>query len=226
MATATEKKQVLDEWNRHFPLHHKWKSQFLIQRNGAMLSGICLDETRDPRSYRPVFFFHNLLVPSKVITLAYAAPLLSRGVYKPLKYGFFSESDVHEFRQQITLCQEDISFEGFVNHIVETIGGRYGAQAVYLPHALRDILTVGSYLGDSAYYLSTLDKVSSLIETKPGINLSIIGSVDQWQKTVSQLIHQANELSIQAEIQAHGLPALDDLGMDYQRIENYWEYFF
>lgn len=225
MATAREKGETLDEWGSYFPLHHKWKNQFLIQRNGALLSGICLDATRDPKAYKPTFFFHNLLAPSKVVTLSYAAPLLSRGVYRPVKYGPLAEADVKEFKGQVCLSHGAITFERFFNHIVDAYRGRYGAQAVYLPHALRDIITVGSFLGDSSYFLSTLDKSAAVIEAKPGVNLNIIGSVSQWVKTVGDLIKQDHGDVIQRELETHGLPVLQDLGMHYSRVENFWERF-
>jgi hypothetical protein len=226
MATAREKRETLDEWSSYFPLHYKWKNQFLIQRNGALLSGICLDITRSPKEYRPTFFFHNLLVPSQVVTLSYAAPLLSRGVYKPLKYGPLAVADVEEFKGQVDLCHTEITFEKFFNHIVDALHGRYGTQAVYLPHALRDIITVGSFLGDSSYYLSTFDECAAAIEAKKtGLNIHIIGSVNKWVKSINTLINQDYESAIQRELETHELPILHDLGMHYSRIQSFWERF-
>jgi len=223
MAAARVKKEALDEWSSYFPHYQKWKDQFLIQRNSALLSGICLDETRDPKAYKPTFFFHNLLVPSQVVTLSYSAPLLSRGVYKPLKYGLLMEEDINEFKRQVNLFQDAITFERFFNHIVDTQHGRYGTQGIYLPHALRDVIVVGSFLGDSAYYLSALDKCAAVIAAKPGVNLNIIGGVSQWVATVVDLVKQDSESVIQMELEAHKLPHLHDIGMQYSRIERFWE---
>lgn len=223
MATAKEKRDLLAKWSAHFPLHQSWKDQFLVRRNGPLLSGICLDLCRDPKTYKPTLFFHNLIVPSPVITLAYAAPLLSRGVNKPLRYAAFSEADVKEFKCQLTLSCEELTFDKFFNHVVAARAGKLGTQAVYLPHALRDVIVVGSFLGDASYYLSVLDHCAEEIEHEPGLNLHIIGSIGQWKESVRDLIGLNYEAAIKKECERHGLAPLPDLGMTYRRPENFWE---
>ena len=227
MTTAKIKKEVLDEWSEHFPQYRQWKNQFLIQRNGCLLSGICLDTTRDPTRYRPTFFFHNLLEPSSSMTLSYGVPLrTTKGGYKELKYGLLTDVDVTEFKHQFLLSHNLVTFENFFNYVLDIRQGRYGAFGFYLPHALTDIITIGSYLGDDSYYLSVLEKCAALIEANRGvINLNIIGSVNQWLKYVEGLIKQDYKSVIQKELEAHKLPLLDDREMSYTRIPNFWEYF-
>ncbi|WKJ90896.1 hypothetical protein QZJ86_01855 [Methylomonas montana] len=221
MATTKEKRESLEEWSAYFPLYQKWKDQFLIQRNGGVLSGICLDTTRDPKTYKPTFFFHNLLVPSPTITLAYATPLLVRGVYKPLKYGVSADVDIRDFKNQIKVACEPITFGIFFDHVMEAQRCGRG----YLPNTLRDLIIVGSSLGDRDYYVSTLEDAASAIEAKSGINLSIIGSISEWSNTVGSLIKQDHDGTISKQIEVHRLPALEDRGMPYRRIEEFWKSF-
>lgn len=135
--------------------------------------------------------------------------------------------DITEFKHQFLLSHNLITFESFFNYVLDIRQGRYGALGFYLPHALTDIITIGSYLGDDSYYLSILDKCAALIEANRGvINLNIIGSSNQWLKTVeSSIISQDFERNIEKEMEVHKLPVLEDCGMSYTRIQNFWEYF-
>jgi hypothetical protein len=226
MATAKEKKAALEGWALHFPHLRSWKNQFLVKRNGGLVSGICLDETRDPKAYDPKFFFHNLLVPFPVMTIAYQAPLVLAGVAKRLRYGNPAEEVIHKFKEHLPLSQTgSLTFERFVEHVIAARHGAFGAQGVYLPHVFRDIITLGSAAGDAAYYRSTLGIAAAKLEATSGFNLAIIGSVHQWRKNVEAAIEQNHEAVAEEQRTALGLPELPDGGLLYQRVENFWECF-
>lgn len=210
----------------HFPSHFLWKNQFLIRRNGPVVSGLCLNETRDKDYYIPTFFIHNLLVPFPVISLSYAAPLLSRGVSKSLKYGSPIDANAVEFIKQVPISKELLTFNKFCEHVVGAYRGAHGNISVYLPHALRDVIVIGSYLGDSAFYTSCIDRAAEVIESKAkNINMQIIGSVSDWKEMVKALIRQDHESVIRSEIYAHKLPEMEDLGMNYERVRDFWMHF-
>lgn len=226
MANAARKKETLNMWGAHFPSHSLWKGQFLIRRNGPVISGLCLNETRDKDYYKPTFFIHNLLVPFPVISLSYAAPLLSRGVSKSLKYGLPVDDEARGFLEQVPVSQELLTFKKFFEHVVGAYRGLHGNISVYLPHALRDIIVIGSSLGDADFYSSCIDDVTEVIESKSKtVNMQIIGSVAHWKEMVKSLIWQDHESVIKAEIHAHKLPEMEDLGMDYHRVSDFWTHF-
>lgn len=219
MAKAKDKREALAEWAGHFPDLVPWKNQFLIRRNGGLLSGICLDELRDPNAYKPTFFFHNLLVPSPVVTLSYAAPLLLRGVYKPVKYGDPGES-IATFKKQLPIDQEP-SLASFIAHVSAACAGKFGAQAIYVPHFFRDVITLGSTR--ESYYLGVIEKCAKAIETLPGINLNLIGSVAEWQADVRHHASCDTDVSIAEQLSKLKLPELSDAGLRVEIVDEFWK---
>jgi hypothetical protein len=222
MATSKEKLMTLEQWRFEFPNLSVWKDQFLIERRGPLVTGVCLDSTRDPQSYKPKFFYHNLTIASPVITLGYAAPLRHRGVARSVKYGVPVGDLAEAFKVQVESLRSKITFDVFVKHIVDTRNGVFGPSAAYLPHALRDISTVGSFLGDTNYFLATLDEAGSSIDAAKDINPNITGSVVDWEKDVLDCINAATEQTVRQNLNALQLPALSKLPMPYARVPHYW----
>lgn len=222
MASTKEKKATIEEWASQFTGLEIWKNQFLIRRNGPLIAGICLDEMRDSKTYKPTAFFHNLLIPFPVVSLSYAAPLTSRGMYLPLKYGGVNEEQVSQFKAQVPWLSEGLSFASFVGHIRAARSGKFGAQAIYLPHAFRDIASVGACLGDAEYYNSTLSDAAAAIAEVPNLNLNLIGSVDAWRQETSAILESDFESLVQSNLRKLKLSDLKDDGMPFERIENYW----
>lgn len=225
MATAKDKSNAQEQWASAFPNLCRWKTNFLIQRAGALIAGICLDETRDPKTYKPTFFFHNLLVSSPVVTISYAAPLLGRGVFKPVKYGDAVDSVICDFKQQITALNNPVNFAAFVNHIMLAAKGKYGVQAVYLPHVFRDIISIGASCGDQDFFSNSLDEATSKIANTAGLNFAIIGSVDAWRSQVEKMIAVDHAAVIDDHSKQLKLPKLEDRGLPYLRIDGYWNLF-
>ena len=221
MAKAKEKRAALGQWAEYFEGFESWKNQYLIRRNGGLISGICLDETRDPSAYKPTFFFHNLLIPSPVLTLAYAAPYLVRGVYKPVKYGTPVDELVPSFREQVPMLSGEVTMLSFVAHAKAAHQGKFGAQAVYLPHFFRDVITLGVCFGESDYYRRSVHDAASMIGNTNGINMNLIGSVEEWQREIERIVDKDCSRSIDENLQQLQLPQLEDRGLVVERIENY-----
>jgi hypothetical protein len=218
MTKMNDQRSALQEWAEQFPDFTPWKNQFLIRRNGGLISGICLDKLRDPNAYKPTFFFHNLLVPSPVVTLAYAAPLLSRGVYKPVKYGHIGES-IKEFRMQVPI-DEIPSISKFVDHVSASRAGKHGAQAIYIPHFFRDVITLG--ISQEPRYLETIDTAVEVISNLSGINLNLIGSIADWKFELLQLANRDSTAAITDQIKKLKLPAISDGGFRVETVVDFW----
>lgn len=220
MATTKEKTATLDLWAAAFPDHTAWNGKFLLRRNGPLLSGICLDEMRDPKTYRPTFFYHNLICDWPVLTLGYSVSLQQRGVPKALKYGSVGDEPVG-LKDQIEAARLPASFPLFLKHISEARRGAFGPMAVYLPHALRDVMSVGSYLGDAAFFSSHLSSAADLIISAKNVNLQIIGSVDQWTRDVGNLLSSNLEALVQQSLQKLRLPSLTNESLPYVRPDDF-----
>ncbi|MCP4122645.1 MAG: hypothetical protein GY751_12905 [Bacteroidetes bacterium] len=224
MAKVKNKRYSQDLWGSYFGGLKKWGDQFLIRKNGPLISGICLDRTRDPEFYIPTFFYHNLLVQSSVVKLSYAAPLLSRGVPMALKYCESVEEFAAQLKTQVEALDEKQTFSKFVNHIAAARRGDFGPQAVYLPHALRDVILLGGFLGDKEYYESTIDDAAKIIIDTPNINLNMVGSIEEWKETITNLLRQNFNNAIEEHNSELSFPNLDDNEISYSRLKRYWEY--
>jgi len=56
MATKKERLNILKQWAEYFPELIPLGDQNLIKRNGAVISGICLDRTNDKKIYEAMYF--------------------------------------------------------------------------------------------------------------------------------------------------------------------------
>ena len=218
MATKKERHLVLEQWTQEFPTLVPWKDQYLIRRTGPLISGICLDRKSDPKVYCPTFFFHNLLTQWPNLTLGYAASAVYRGMPKLLKYGAPVAGAAWEIHSIIEPLQSKITFSSFVRHMLKAKNGLFGFAGSYLPHDLRDIITVGSYLGDADYYRSTLDLACTRIAAAKNINLSIIGSIAEWRANVEGILDAASDDLIERHMRELHLPQLIPEQMGYVRL--------
>lgn len=220
MATTKERAATLDRWAASFPDFTTWNGKFLLRRNGPLLSGICLDEMRDPKTYRPTFFYHNLVCDWPVLTLGYGVSLRRKGVPKALKYGSVADEPA-ELKDQIESARLPVTFLLFLKHISEARRGGFGPMAVYLPHALRDVMSVGAYLGDAAFFIVHLASAANLINSSKNVNLQIIGSVDHWARDVGNLLSSNLEARVRQNIQKLRLPSLMSESLPYVRPEDF-----
>jgi hypothetical protein len=217
MATTKERRSALENWATAFPSFSIWKDKFLIQRVGPLIAGICLDHTRDPKIYRPTFFFHNLLVEWPVLTLGYGAPVLHRVVARLLKYDQSVSEVAAQFREQVESTRCPVSFEIFVRHIRDARWEFFGPQAVYLPHALRDMIAVGSYLDDGDYYRACLDAACTRLAAIPNLSLHIVGSINAWRGDVESLIASCADALVERHQVSLRLPSMAKMNMEYLR---------
>jgi len=225
MATKKEKQKVLNSWHELFPEYTPWKDQWLLQLNGGVLSGICLDKTSDKEVYQAVFFFHNLLVPSSFISISNHARLKGKHIAKNLKYANFQESDVVLFKKQVRALREPISFEVFLDHIENIYNKTYVSIPPFVPHLLKGIAAIGSYAGDEEFYKSSLPNAKKLLERyNPCLNFEASSEgFNKWEEEVITLIESDGKEIINSEIEKHGLPNLKDMQMPYKRVDDYIE---
>lgn len=220
MATKKEKRATLDQWAEAFPCHTPWADKFLLRRNGPLVSGICLDEMRYAKTYRPTFFYHNLLIDWPVLTLGYGASLRHRGVSKAVNYGSFGDEPAG-LKDQIESARFPASFALFLKHLADARRGAFGPMAICLPHALCDLMSVGSYLGDAAFFREHLAPAAGLIASASNVNLQIIGSVDQWIRDVGNLLSSNLEERVRQNILKLRLPSLTNESLPYVRPDEF-----
>ncbi|UFH60183.1 hypothetical protein [Sulfurovum mangrovi] len=220
MATKKEKLKILNAWNEYFPHLTLWKDQWLLQLNGGLLTGICLDRTSDKTKYLPTFFMHNLLVPFSTISLSYNVKLQQhKGMPQSLKYADFKETDVLRFKEQVNGLDEPITFELFFDHIEKIYNKTYNTTKPYLPHLLKDIFTIGSYSGDKEFYSTSLGEAKQMLNRYT--QCFNYGDIDEWEDEIINLLNAEAKGIIESEIKIHDLPDLEDMTMSYKRIDNY-----
>jgi len=165
---------------------HPWGDSHLIRRCGPVLSGVCLDGTRDPQACQPTFFVHNLLVSQPVMTLAYGAPLLPRGVPRRLRYGASVDDEARALLSQVQALSGLPALGDLVAHIALLRAGEFGPPSLYPPHVMRDVLTIGAFLhqADEKTMLVWLDAAQAALQRAAPFNMHIIGSVAAWRSRV------------------------------------------
>lgn len=222
MATAKQKSTALEAWSCEFPELTAINKKFLVKRSGHLITGICLDELRDKSSYKPTFFCHNLLVSFPVLSLAYAAPLLSRGVYKPVKYGVEIGSFATELKEKVCIAQGQ-KFSIFWEHIKNAIEGKYGQQMVYLPHALRDLLSLKSACVSKETSLDMLEMTCLYLKSRTDVNFNLVGSLNEWSQEVEQLIKSNHSELAEKNATNLKLSSLEVNQFECDEVEEFWK---
>lgn len=219
MATKKDRLRVLNNWSSAFPDFTMWKDQFLLQRLGPLIRGICLDKTSEKQKYQPTFFFCNLLLNSLHVPLSYAVDLRQRGVGKRIGYSDAIFTFPELFKEQVAGLNSQIGFDSFVEHVQLHDKGSFGPVGVYPPHSLADIITIGSFLGDYDYFFTSLDDSCALLDRKKdNFNMRIIGSIAEWRKTIEEVIKSDGEVIIEKNIQKLELPDLYNYNLSYMRL--------
>ena len=225
MATSKQKSAALDKWSCEFPELAPIDKYTLAKRSGHLITGICLDGMRDKTIYQPRFFCHNLLVPFPIVSLSYNVPLLdNNGVPQPVKY----DAEVSDFAKDLTtnLClAEAQTFSIFWKHVNNAIKGKYGygPLATYLPHAVKDLITLNSIRVSQHESLDILEKALLYLESKGNVNFNISGSASEWRQEVEGLIKSEQSELAQENAIALKLDSLEIHPFKYDNVENFWE---
>ncbi len=216
MAKAKEKKAALSEWAAHFAHLTPWKNDYLVARNGPLLSGVCLEAERDPRMYKPAFFMHNLAIQSPCITISYAMNMYGHG--GSVAYGEPVEKYVNRLIARSPALRADMSFEVFIDQV-------RALDWVSPVSVLSDIVVLGAYCGDSESLISTLDgPVSKLLENTAPVE-SWIGGVEKWREWALARLSTSSEdwrEIVESEASEHKVDHVEDMGFSYTRVDDYW----
>lgn len=209
MASTKEKKAELSMWMKALPGLHPWGDSYLIRRCGPVLSGVCLDGTRDPQAYQPTFFVHNLLVSQPAMTLAYGAPLLYRGVPRRLRYdGAPVDEDAQALLTQVPALSGLPTLGDLVAHVTLLRAGAFGPPALYPPHVMRDVLTIGAHLHktDERAMQAWLDAAEAALQRAAPFNMHIIGSLAAWRARVWEGMLADGDQAVTRHAQAWKIP--------------------
>ena len=224
MANKRERLKTLKQWAEYFPWLHIWDDQTLIKRNGTIISGICLDRTSEKNKYEAVYFMSIAINESWTYSLNYSQRLIRHnGAVKTLYYDKFNPDDTAEFKKQIPLVEQDISFDDFFTFVEGLYDYRKtGNSLPNIAHALQDVSTVGAYCGDKEYCLEQLPLCKKILDKfeKDDPSLNPVDT-DKWFKETQDLLNSDLHQIVQQNLSEQGVGELQDNGLKYNRIENY-----
>jgi len=220
MKFSYSKAKITKDWSRYLDGFEIWKPKHLLRCHGPLIMGVCLDSLRDPNAYKPVFHFHNLAYPSDVITLSLSGPLLSRGVYQPVKIQTHSEKlpgIVSQLKKQYPLIESvGLSFNDYLRTISNYLSGKHGTVAAFRPNIYRDIVLLALYCGATDYANDSIIFLYNDLRNRTDYNMRLIGTPEKW-KDEMQTINQSNVIAtVESQKETHKLKGLHDFGLVFE----------
>ncbi|MBN3218389.1 hypothetical protein [Pectobacterium polaris] len=112
LLTTSEKKIILDDWKNALGVYEKYKTLYLIKRNGPVLCGVYLKSVSHYKYYVPEFHTHSLLSSFPAIVLETSSSLLNHNNVEDaisfLRHSTKLQNLVDKFREQcpIAFCGE------------------------------------------------------------------------------------------------------------------------
>ncbi len=222
MAKATRRTRLdtLEAWCSVFPTLTPWQDVWLLRRHGALVSGICLDETSDKRFYNPAFFIHNLVAPFPGMSLSWRAYYLQRGVPTEVRYTADVEPIASKLRSQVDALANGLSFVGYVDHIKAAVSGQFGPLGARIRIALKEIILLGAHLGDRAYYRAEVGVCAARMGTETMLSPA---EIEAWRDETLQLLDRDLDAAVAEEAKKLKLPRLEIEPLPYVRIEGIWD---
>ncbi|AOR61154.1 hypothetical protein [Pectobacterium parmentieri] len=77
LLTTSEKKIILDDWKNALEVYEKYKTLYLIKRNGPVLCGVYLKPVYGGEHYVPIFHTHSMLSQFSAVTICTPHGLLN-----------------------------------------------------------------------------------------------------------------------------------------------------
>jgi hypothetical protein len=223
MATKTERIEILKLWAEHFPQLIMFKDQWLLKRNGPVLSGILIDRTSDKNKYRALYFM-SVLDMNDFIPISHSQEYKGRYAGKELRYDRFDSNDIEQFKKQLPILKKELTFKDYFSFIE----GQHDRESMVLGtlptkgYMLRELALVGAYCKDKDFYLDQMPLAKKLLrdfdkECGPFENPV---NIQQWEEETLRKIDNIYEV-VQNTITSSGFSNLKDNGMEYKRIDNY-----
>ncbi len=218
MATRQQKKQMLGFWGERFPGYAPFDAQFLLIRNGPLVSGVCLNSLREPQKYRPIYFVANMLELPDCIPLMYGYEPVTRFTPLELKY---LDSDISVAAELMfsnaPFLRMPGSHGGYLQQmesclLQETKGFRKDFEA---PSVLTDLIGVAAYCGDTEFAQELLVEATSVL-TQLLDNGTLEMPLDAWVARTRTAMERS-EKAVQTHCAAIGLPPLPNQGLSYSR---------
>ncbi|WP_281648510.1 hypothetical protein [Parendozoicomonas sp. Alg238-R29] len=202
----------MKKWGLYFPQYSSYGDSFLLKRNGPVVHGVCLDTLRGGGDYRSVYFFHNLLFHSPVITLGYPIVLCSDHTDKRIAYVEKPDDSAQEMTKKVEGFSGGMSLEKLFDHMLKVKNGCYGIRPIFLPHVYRDIVILCRYLGENIDELISFS-IKSLSE-RDDYNRHIIGDVSSWELELRRLASSDLGSIVLENSRQLKFPVLEDMGLE------------
>ncbi|MCU1791219.1 hypothetical protein CUU54_20520 [Pectobacterium polaris] len=78
LLTTSEKKIILDDWKNALEVYEKYKTLYLIKKNGPVLCGVYLKPVYGGEHYVPIFHTHSMLSQFSALTICTPHSLLNK----------------------------------------------------------------------------------------------------------------------------------------------------
>lgn len=213
--TATEKKSILSDWENSLNVYDKYKSLYLIKRNGPVLCGVYLKPVYGGEHYVPVFHTHSMLSAFPVVTMCTPHVLLNKkGVDDSISFKRHNESfqDIIErFKGQCPVAFiGELSF-GMLNDLYEY---DVKTSSIYPELTMRSHVLLAFWFGYSEKSLQLISYYKEIIKSWPDDVKRRFGGDDGWEKNVrSQMDMESLNNTVNKELAKFKMTKLKDYGL-------------
>lgn len=230
--TATAKRRITDDWSKCFPNLGVAKPMWLMKRNGPILMGVCLDRTRSNDVYVPSFHVHNLLTPSRAVTLSLYRPLpddrqprLKKEIRVDRHETDFQAATDLLKRQVVDVSLRETTISRLIALYHEYIDSKRDPAIVRYPANLfADVITLAFWAGHYAYAHEVLDAACAAMRPWPPQEIDW----PSWRRSLESRLDPVRlESTMVEEMERHGLenvPSYDlevDKPPEPQIVEHY-----
>ncbi|MFP1888897.1 hypothetical protein ACLED0_09975 [Lonsdalea quercina] len=184
--TTTEKKSVLDDWKNALNVYEKYKTLYLIKRNGPVLCGVYLKPVYSGEHYVPVFHTHSVLSIFPAVTMCTPYSLLNKkGVGDSISFKRHKENLqdlVDKFREQcpIAFCGE-LSFSQ-LNKLYED---DINTSLIYPAHTMKNHVLLAFWFGYTEKSHQLLLRYKDIIKSWPDEAKRRFDGDNAWEEDVS-----------------------------------------
>ncbi|AOR63392.1 hypothetical protein [Pectobacterium wasabiae] len=213
--TTTEKKSIFNDWKNALGVYYKYKTLYLIKRNGPVLCGVYLKPVYGGEHYIPVFHTHSILSIFPAVTICTSHSLLNKkGVGESISFkrhkGNLQEL-IDNFREQcpIAFCGE-LSFSQFDKLYEDDVN----TSVIYPAHTMKEHVLLAFWFGYTEKSQQLILRYKEIIKSWPNEAKRRFNGDDAWEQDVrSQMDINKLHNTVNDELVKFKLTKLKDYGL-------------